>query len=42
VFFIPAGTWHVFTHEPGGFVDILFFSGQVDDIRPEGATVAAG
>ncbi len=32
---IPALEWHVFEFAPGGFVDILFFYGQVDQIRPE-------
>ena len=27
--------WHVFEYEEGGFVDILFIYGQVDNIRPE-------
>jgi hypothetical protein len=27
--------WHVFEYEEGGFVDIIFFYGQVDNIRPE-------
>jgi hypothetical protein len=32
---IPALEWHVFEHRAGGHVDIIFFYGQVDDIRPE-------
>jgi hypothetical protein len=32
---IPAQEWHVFGFEPGGHIDIIFFYGQVDDIRPE-------
>lgn len=32
---IPALEWHVFDHAPGGHVDIVFFYGQVDAIRPE-------
>ena len=32
---IPEREWHVFEFGPGGFVDILFFYGQVDQIRPE-------
>lgn len=32
---VPALEWHVFDYEPGGHVDILFFYGQVDNIRPE-------
>jgi hypothetical protein len=27
--------WHVFEYDEGGFVDILFFYGQVENIRPE-------
>lgn len=27
--------WHVFEYDAGGFIDILFFYGQVDNIRPE-------
>ncbi|MDF2874787.1 MAG: hypothetical protein K0R22_1470 [Sporomusa sp.] len=27
--------WHVFEYEAGGYVDIIFFYGQVDNIRPE-------
>jgi hypothetical protein len=32
---VPAWEWHVFEHAPGGQVDIVFFYGQVDNIRPE-------
>ena len=32
---IPAQEWHVFVCEENGFLDILFFYGQVDNIRPE-------
>lgn len=32
---IPSLQWHVFEYDPGGFVDIIFFYGQVDQIRPE-------
>ncbi len=32
---IPPLEWHVFRWEPGGRLDILFFYGQVDHIRPE-------
>jgi hypothetical protein len=32
---IPELEWHVFEYDPGGFVDIIFFYGQVDNIRPE-------
>ena len=31
----PPLEWHVFEFEPGGHVDIIFFYGQVDNIRPE-------
>ncbi|MGD9153905.1 MAG: hypothetical protein PVG90_00180 [Bacillota bacterium] len=27
--------WHVFEYETGGFIDIIFIYGQVDNIRPE-------
>lgn len=27
--------WHAFEYGPGGFVSILYFYGQVDNIRPE-------
>ena len=32
---IPAWEWHVFGFGPGGHVEIIFFYGQVDGIRPE-------
>lgn len=32
---VPELEWHVFEFAEGGFVDILFFYGQVDNIRPE-------
>ncbi len=32
---IPALGWHVFRWLPGGHLDIIFFYGQVDHIRPE-------
>ena len=32
---IPALEWHVFEFADGGFLDIIFFYGQVDQIRPE-------
>ncbi len=32
---IPELEWHVFEYGEGGFVDIIFFYGQVDNIRPE-------
>jgi len=31
----PDLEWHVFDIGPGGYVDALFFYGQVDNIRPE-------
>ena len=31
----PPLEWHVFEFKPGGHVDIIFFYGQVDNIRPE-------
>ncbi len=31
----PPLEWHVFEFESGGYVDIIFFYGQVDKIRPE-------
>lgn len=27
--------WHVFEYDAGGFIDIIFIYGQVDNIRPE-------
>lgn len=32
---IPPLEWHVFEFEDAGFLDVLFFYGQVDQIRPE-------
>lgn len=32
---IPEMEWHQFVCDPGGFLDILFIYGQVDNIRPE-------
>ncbi|OGO28465.1 MAG: hypothetical protein A2W33_00115 [Chloroflexi bacterium RBG_16_52_11] len=32
---IPPLEWHVFRWEAGGHLDIIFFYGQVDHIRPE-------
>jgi len=32
---IPPLEWHVFRWKPGGYLDILFFYGQVENIRPE-------
>ena len=32
---IPALEWHVFEFGGDGYVDIIFFYGQVDQIRPE-------
>ena len=31
----PSLEWHVFEWEPGGYIELLFIYGQVDDIRPE-------
>jgi hypothetical protein len=31
----PPLEWHVFGYEEGGYVDIVFIYGQVDNIRPE-------
>lgn len=31
----PAFEWHAFGFEKSGFVEILYFYGQVDQIRPE-------
>ncbi|MCJ7518347.1 MAG: hypothetical protein MUO42_01570 [Anaerolineaceae bacterium] len=31
----PVLEWHVFEFKPGGHVDIIFFYGQVEQIRPE-------
>ena len=35
VLHIPELEWHVFEYGEGGCVDIIFFYGQVDNIRPE-------
>ena len=35
VLHIPPLEWHVFRWKKGGSLDILFFYGQVDHIRPE-------
>jgi mannose-6-phosphate isomerase-like protein (cupin superfamily) len=32
---IPPLEWHVFEYDEGGHVDIIYFYGQVDNIRPE-------
>ena len=34
----PHLEWHVFDFDEGGFVDIVFIYGQVDNIRPEEMT----
>ena len=34
----PELEWHVFEYGEGGFIDIIFFYGQVDQIRPEEIT----
>ena len=31
----PELEWHVFEYEGDGFIEVLFFYGQVDNIRPE-------
>lgn len=31
----PSLEWHVFEFKPDGHLDIVFFYGQVDQIRPE-------
>ncbi len=31
----PHLEWHVFEYKKGGFVDIIFFYGQIEKIRPE-------
>jgi mannose-6-phosphate isomerase-like protein (cupin superfamily) len=38
VLHIPPLEWHVFGYEVGGYVDIAFIYGQVDQIRPEEMT----
>jgi hypothetical protein len=35
VLHIPELEWHVFEYEPGGYLEILYFYGQVENIRPE-------
>ena len=32
---IPSLEWHVFEYDAGGAIDVVFFYGQVDNIRPE-------
>jgi hypothetical protein len=32
---IPSLEWHVFEYDVGGAIDVMFFYGQVDNIRPE-------
>lgn len=32
---IPEMEYHVFEYREGGFADIIFFYGQVDNLRPE-------
>lgn len=34
----PPLEWHVFGYDEGGYVDIVFIYGQVDQIRPEAMT----
>lgn len=31
----PPLEWHVFEYDEGGYLDIMYFYGQVDNIRPE-------
>ena len=31
----PELEWHVFEYDEGGQVDVIFFYGQIDNIRPE-------
>lgn len=35
VLHIPSLEWHVFEYDAGGAIDLVFFYGQVDNIRPE-------
>lgn len=35
VLHFPELEWHVFQFAPGGHVEIIYFYGQVDNIRPE-------
>lgn len=35
VLHVPELEWHVFGYDGDGFVDAVFFYGQVDNIRPE-------
>jgi len=39
---VPALEWHVFEYSTGGMMDIVFFYGQVDNIRSEEILGAAG
>ena len=32
---IPPLEWHVFEYDGGGYLDLVFIYGQVDQIRPE-------
>lgn len=32
---VPDLEWHVFEYDEGGHIEVLFFYGQVDNIRPE-------
>lgn len=36
----PEMEWHVFEYEEGGFLEIMYFYGQVDNIRPEEITAS--
>ena len=35
LFHFPELEWHVFEYDPGGYMDVLFIYGQVENIRPE-------
>ena len=30
----PELEWHVFEYDPGGYVDVIFYYAQVDNIFP--------
>ena len=32
---IPENEWHVFAYDDGGYVEIIFFYGSTDNLRPE-------
>lgn len=35
VLHMPASKWHVFECDEGGYLEIVYFYGQADNIRPE-------